>query len=78
MSICSVLGLKNDLKHYKVEYLLTSRLNQDCLENLFTQIRGLGHYYEHPLPTEFKYWLRLIILGINLEDIPFFLIKVYM
>jgi DNA transposase THAP9 len=39
-------------------YLLTSRLTQDALENLFSQIRGRGNC--HPSPVHFRHCLRLI------------------
>ena len=39
-------------------FLLTSRLTQDALENLFSQIRGRGD--SHPTPVKFRHNLRLI------------------
>jgi hypothetical protein len=39
-------------------FLLTSRLTQDSLENLFSQIRGRGD--SHPSPVQFRHNLRLI------------------
>jgi hypothetical protein len=39
-------------------FLLTSRLTQDALENLFSQIRGRGD--SHPSPVHFRHCLRLI------------------
>nr|CAH7729374.1 unnamed protein product [Callosobruchus chinensis] len=38
---------------YKVEYVLTSRLNQDVLENFFSYIRGMGGSNDHPSSTIF-------------------------
>jgi hypothetical protein len=40
------------------QYLLTSRLTQDALENLFSQIRGRGN--SHPNPVHFRHSIRLI------------------
>ena len=34
--------------------LLTYRLNQDCLENLFSQIRGRGRFRDHPDAQQFR------------------------
>ena len=42
-------------------YLLTSRLTQDALENLFSQIRGRGN--SHPSPVNFRHCLRLISIS---------------
>ena len=42
-------------------YLLTSRLTQDALENLFSQIRGRGN--SHPSPVHFRHCLRLISIS---------------
>jgi hypothetical protein len=42
-------------------YLLTSRLTQDALENLFSQIRGRGN--SHPNPVHFRQCLRLISIS---------------
>nr|CAH7725047.1 unnamed protein product [Callosobruchus chinensis] len=50
---------------YKIKYILTSRLNQDVLENFFSYIRGMGGPNEHPSPIDFKYRLRWYILGKN-------------
>lgn len=58
--------LKNDFPN--VKYLLTSRLNQDCLENLFSQIRGFGGPNTCPTTVEFKYRLRLLLLGSKLKS----------
>lgn len=53
-SIRSLLGLFNDLRKYDVKYILTARLNQDCLENFFCLVRGLGHFNDHPTPVDVK------------------------
>ena len=70
MTIRSLFCLYSDLQNLDVKYILTSRLNQDCLENLFSQIRGIGHFYLNPSPTEVKFRLRLLLLGRNANDIP--------
>lgn len=48
---------------YSVEYILTSRLNQDVLENFFAYIRGMGGANDHPSPLDFRYRMRWFILG---------------
>lgn len=44
-------------------YILTRRLNQDILENLFSYLRAMGHSFDHPGPLEFIYRLKKYILG---------------
>jgi hypothetical protein len=51
--------------NYKVDYLLTFRLNQDILEIFFSYIRGMGGANDHPTPNEFKFRLKWFILGKN-------------
>ena len=64
LSIRALQELFSDLKkNYKIDYLLTSRLNQDSAENTFSQIRGIGS--PHPGPVDCKNRLRLILLGKN-------------
>ena len=55
LSINCLLQLWDDLSsNEQVSYLLTSRLNQDCLENLFSVIRGKGGHRTNPTPREFR------------------------
>ena len=42
---------------------LTSRCNQDGLENLFSRIRQLGGPNDHPTPVDALHRIRLLILG---------------
>ena len=44
-----------------IRFLLTSRLTQDALENLFSQIRGRGD--SHPSPVHLRHSLRLITIS---------------
>ena len=39
---------------YNCRFLLTSRLNQDCLENHFSQIRSRGGFRDNPDPIQFR------------------------
>lgn len=50
ISIKSTKGLYADLKSEGYSYLMTSRCNQDVLESYFSMVRGLGKFYDHPLP----------------------------
>ncbi len=52
------------------KYVLASRVNQDCLENLFSRIRGIGGFHSHPLPSDVHHRLRLLLLSSNNADIP--------
>ena len=64
ISIRALQGLYQDLnKNFQVPFILTSRLNQDSVENTFSQIRGIGS--SHPGPMDCKNRLRLILLGKN-------------
>lgn len=47
------------------KYLLTSKINQDALENLFSQQRSRGGLNDHPSPMNTLFRLRMIILGKN-------------
>jgi hypothetical protein len=48
---------------YGITYLLTSRLNQDVVENSFSKIRAMGGTNNSPGALEFQRRLRLLILG---------------
>ncbi|CAL8074647.1 unnamed protein product [Orchesella dallaii] len=64
VSIQSLINLYDDLtKIYGFSYLLTSRLTQDSLESLFSRIRAFSGSNTNPSPPEFRYRLRLILLG---------------
>jgi Transposase protein len=54
--------LKSDFPHFK--YICTHKLNQDCLEDFFFQIRSRGPD-EHPTPIMALKRIRLIIIGKN-------------
>lgn len=52
---------------YGMSYIMTAKLNQDCLENFFSAIRAKGGLHDHPSPLEFKYRFRSYLLGIYLH-----------
>ena len=58
--IQSLLGLWEYLKtEQSFQFILTSRINQDCVENLFSIIHGFGGHRDNPdveqLKSSFKY-----------------------
>ena len=70
MSIAATKGLLKDINTaYGADYILTARLNQDCLENFYSQLRGLGHHYDHPSPIEVRNRFRLLLLTRNSVDL---------
>ena len=52
---------------FKIQYLLTNRLNQDCLENLFSYLRAMGLTNDHPTALNLRYLLKWYILGKHSE-----------
>ena len=68
ISITSLMDLYDDLHaKYRIRYILTSRLTQDCLESLFAVVRSFSGLYVNPTPSEFRYRLRLILLGCRIR-----------
>ena len=64
LSCKSVVGLFHMLRDkYNLKYLLTRRMNQDPLEQLFGCIRQVSGPYDHPTPVEFKFRLRTLLIG---------------
>ena len=53
LSINALFGLWHYLKE-GYEFLLTSGLNQDCIENLFSIIHGKGGFRDNPDVQQFK------------------------
>ena len=59
MAIRSLLALWEELSNnYGVNILLTDRLNQDCVEDLFSTIRGKGGHGDNPSADQFRTVLR--------------------
>ncbi len=68
ISIESSLALLSRLKEkYQAKFIMTSRLNQDIVENLFSRMRYMGGANTHPGCVEFMNRLRLLILGQSSE-----------
>jgi hypothetical protein len=47
---------------YKLSYLLTNRLNQDCVENLFSVIRAKGGQRDNPDCSQFRAAFRQVMV----------------
>lgn len=69
VSINSLFGLHETLKSIGITYILTTRLTQDALESLFSQIRGLGRFNDHPSPTEVIIRLKKLLLANKLPTL---------
>jgi len=70
MNMSSLRGLLYSyMRSLGMRYIMTSHINQDCLENLFSQVRGLGRFYDNPLPTEFKARLKIVLLTSKLPQL---------
>lgn len=79
-------GLKqfwdNQRSEYKLSFLLTNRLNQECWENLFSVIRGKGGYRDNPNAGQFRSSFRQVMVdtimvpsaGAHCEDTDVFLV----
>ena len=63
LSINALLALWEDLhSNHQFKFLLTNRLNQDCLENLFSIIRGRGGNRTNPTPQQFRSTFRHVVV----------------
>ena len=59
LSMSATIALWDDLrKNYNVKYLLTSRLNQDPIENLFAVVRQKGGCNDTPQCDQFRHCLK--------------------
>ena len=67
VAIRSTIDLYNELKSQGVQYLLTTRVNQDCLENLFSTVRFVGGNDCHPSAKDFATRIRNICLTKNID-----------
>lgn len=65
ISISALQHLYSEVSKVGVKYILTHRLNQDILENLFSVLRMRGGGNDHPTPVDAVYRLRMVILGRN-------------
>lgn len=54
ITINSILQLHKDIKTEEFPYILTTRLNQDVIENFFAVLRQKGGYNKNPTVKEFR------------------------
>ncbi len=62
LSISALKGLWFDMVSSGSDRLYTSRLNQDCLENMFGTIRWRGGHRDNPNPLQFRAAFRQVLL----------------
>lgn len=67
----SLMRLYQDVisENADMQYIMTNRLNQDVIENLFAYIRAMGASYDNPTPLQFRYRLRWYVLGKHSSDV---------
>ena len=64
LSCHSLVGLSEMVKiTFSVDYIMTRRLNQDCLEHFFGCIRQMGSLNDHPDAVNFKHRFKKYLLG---------------
>ena len=64
----STMALYEMLKaSHNIEYMLTARLNQDCLEHFFGCIRQMHGTHDHPNAVNFKFRIKRLLLGKNIQ-----------
>ncbi len=62
LSVNALLGLWHTLKtEASFKFLLTNRLNQDCVENLFSIICGRGCFSDNPDCQQFRAALKFVV-----------------
>lgn len=68
MSIASIRALLDYTKReYQATYILTAKVNQDFIENFFTQFRSLFGPNTHPSPVEAMQRYRILQIGQHSE-----------
>uniref|UniRef100_A0A0K2SYB9 Putative LOC100575639 [Acyrthosiphon pisum] n=1 Tax=Lepeophtheirus salmonis TaxID=72036 RepID=A0A0K2SYB9_LEPSM len=48
-----------------IEYILSTRCNQDIIEKFFSRIRGIGRFHQHPNSVEFMDRFRIQLYPIH-------------
>lgn len=62
--IFMLLEYLKEVSNGEIKYIMTDRINQDCLERFFGYLRNKGGgMHDHPSPLQLKYRLRSSILG---------------
>jgi hypothetical protein len=72
ISIAAMLRLWEDLSKSRFHYLITNRLNQDCLDNFFSIVRQSVGARDNPTPEQFGHAYKqcLIESARNLQKPP--------
>jgi len=70
MYIISIRGLLEDMKQPPInaKYLMTHKVNQDVLENVFSRLRSFGHFHTNPCATEVITRIKKLLLSWNFID----------
>ena len=64
MSVQSIEALHPKMKEvHKIHYLLTTCLNQDCLEYYFGRFCALAGDSQHPGPVQALQHMRILMVG---------------
>lgn len=63
ISINALFGLWTELAQRGFKYFLTKRVQQDCLENLFSVLRGRGGFRDNPDPQQFRADFRQVVVN---------------
>ena len=66
-SIKSIIGLYYELKNEEVNYILTTRVNQDVLESFFSCLRDMGGGNSHPSPVDTISRIRKLCVSKNVD-----------
>ena len=53
-----------------LDFLMTGRLNQDCIDNFFSQVRAKGGHRFNPSAREFRFAYRSLCCNLILASIP--------
>ena len=66
ISIKAIQGLFEDLRQsFGINFIFSTHVNQDNLENLFSRLRALRSNFQHPTPVETLRRLRILMIGQN-------------
>ena len=70
-SLNAMLLMSEELIHHgPFQFLLTGRINQDCLENFFAQVRARGGHRINPTSKEFMFAYRAIMANMLMCSVP--------
>ena len=67
VSIKSITELYNELKSEGVTHILTSHVNQDLLENMFSKVRYMGGNNSHPTAANVCERIRMLCVSKHIK-----------